>query len=64
MAIHSIAHLLPKRVQIVRFGKDGLTQSPRGKAAFHSFLDQENDFVHALSSKDAFRLLRVSAIRR
>jgi hypothetical protein len=27
MAIHRVAHLLPKRVQRLRFGKDGLTKA-------------------------------------
>ena len=61
MAIHSVADLLPKRVQRLCFGEDGLTQSARGKAAFRRFLDQENDFVHLLQIKTAFR---VSAIQR
>ena len=47
MAIHSLAHLLTKGLQSIRFGKDRLPQSPRGKTAFYCFLDQENDFVHA-----------------
>ena len=61
MAIHRVADLLPKGVQRVRFGKNGLAQSASGKAAFHRFLDHENDFVHALQIKSAFRL---SAIHR
>ena len=63
MAIHSVANLLPKRVQSVRFGKDGLTQSPRRKAAFRGFLDEEKDFVYTLRAKRVFQLARISAIR-
>jgi hypothetical protein len=62
MAIHSVAHLLTKGIQGVRLGKDRLPQSSRGKTAFCCFLDQENDFVHAVA-KSAFRLRRLSAIR-
>jgi hypothetical protein len=62
MTIHSVSNLLPKRVQSVRFGKDGLTQSPRRKAAFRGFLDEEKDFAHTLQAKSVFQLARVSAI--
>src|SRR4029077_7362057 len=50
MATHRVADLLAKCVQRLRFGKDGLTQSASGEAAFPSFLDDKNDFVHALQS--------------
>ncbi len=60
MAIHSIANLLPKRVQSVRLGKDRLTQGSRRKAAFRRILDQENNFVHALRAKSVFQLRRES----
>ena len=63
MAIHSVADLLPKRVQSVRLGKDGFTQSARRKTAFRGFLDQEKDFVYTLRAKSVFQLARVSAIR-
>jgi predicted RNase H-like HicB family nuclease len=53
MTIHRIADLLPKGVQRVRFGKNGLAQSASGKAAFRRLLDYENDFVHALQIKSA-----------
>ena len=51
MAIHRVADLLPKGVQRLRFGKNRLAQSAGGKAAFHRFLDHENDFVHAYRPK-------------
>jgi hypothetical protein len=54
MAIHRVADLLPKGVQRLRLGKDGLAQSTSGKTTFHGFLDQENDFVHTLQVKSAF----------
>jgi hypothetical protein len=59
MAIHRVADLLPKGVQRLCFGKDGLAQGASGKTAFHSFLDQENDFVHALQVKSASRLCAI-----
>ena len=55
MAIHGVANLLPKCVQSVRFRKDGLTQSPRRKAAFRGFLDEKKDFVHTLRAKESQR---------
>jgi hypothetical protein len=60
MAIHRVADLLPKGVQCLRFGEDGLTQSARGKAALHRFLDYENDFVHVLQVKSALDSARFS----
>jgi len=59
MAIHRVADLLPKSVQRLRFGKDGLAQSASGKSTFRRFLDHENDFVHALQVKSAFRLCAI-----
>jgi hypothetical protein len=55
MTIHGVSNLLPERVQSVRFGKDGLTQSPRRKAAFRGFLDEEKDFAHTLRAKESQR---------
>ena len=59
MAIHGVANLLTKRMQTVRFGKDGLAQSASGKSTFRRFLDHENDFVHALQVKSASRLCAI-----
>jgi hypothetical protein len=61
MGIHRVSDLLPKGLQRLRFGKNGLPQSSSGKATFHRFLDHENDFVYVLQIKSAFRL---SAIQR
>ena len=64
MAIHRVADLLPKGVQRLRFGKDGLAQSASGKTALHGFLDQENDFVHTLRQKRLLTLRDSALIRK